>query len=195
MSQSVESVVASGASTKPQSTVGQYTLDGSHSHVGFSVRHMMISNVRGEFRTVSGEVAYDPGKPEATKLSVVIDVASIHTSEDKRDEHLKSPDFFDVAKFPTITFTSTKAKRTGDGVEVAGELTIHGVTRPVTLAVEDITPERSDPWGNRRIGATARTKILRSDFGMMWNAAIEAGGILVGDEIKIEIEAELVKKA
>ncbi len=173
----------------------RWVLDASHSHVSFSVRHMMITNVRGEFGKVSGQASWDPARPEATRLDVSIDVASINTREEKRDAHLRSPDFFDVASFPTITFVSKAARRRGDdGLELVGELTIRGTTREVTLAIEEITPPHADPWGNTRIGATARTKIRRSDFGMQWNAALEAGGVLVGDEVKIEIEAELVQQ-
>jgi polyisoprenoid-binding protein YceI len=171
-----------------------WTLDAAHSHVSFSVRHLMISNVRGELGKVSAEVSYDPLRPEATALDATIDVASINTREEKRDAHLRSADFFDVENHPTITFASRSVRRRGDGLEVVGDLTIRGTTREVTLAVEEITPEQTDPWGNRRVGASARTRIRRSDFGMRWNAALEAGGVLVGDEVSIQIEAELVRK-
>lgn len=171
-----------------------YTLDASHSHVGFSVRHMMISNVRGEFTKLAGEVNYDPHRPEATRINVTVDVDSINTREEKRDAHLKSADFFDAANFPHITFHSKSTRRTDDGLEVTGDLTIHGTTREVKLAVEDVTPEFADPFGFRRLGASARTKVRRSDFGMKWNAALEAGGVLVGDEISIQIEVELTRK-
>lgn len=174
--------------------VARYQLDAGHSHVAFSVRHMMISNVRGEFTKLSGLVHYDPERPEETLVLVSVDAASVSTREDKRDAHLRSADFFDVEQFPEITFVSRTARATDGGLDLVGELTIHGVTRPVTLAVEDVTPERVDPWGNVRFGATARTKIKRSDFGMTWNAALEAGGILVGDEIAIQIEAELIRQ-
>jgi polyisoprenoid-binding protein YceI len=172
----------------------RYDLDATHSHVAFSVRHMMIANVRGEFQKVSGQVSYDPANPEATAISASIDVASINTRDEKRDAHLRSPDFFDVGRYPTIEFVSRRAARRRDGLDVVGDLTIAGTTREVTLAVEEITPERVDPYGNARIGATARTKIRRSDFGMRWNAALEAGGVLVGDEISIQLEVELLKR-
>jgi len=168
-----------------------YDVDAAHSHVGFSVRHMMISNVRGEFSKLTGQVHYDPARPEETIVLVSIDASSISTREEKRDQHLRSADFFDVEQFPEITFVSRRATVTDDGLDLLGELTIHGVKGPVTLSVEEITPERVDPWGNVKLGATARARIKRSDFGMVWNAAIETGGILVGDEIKIEIEVEL----
>jgi polyisoprenoid-binding protein YceI len=171
-----------------------YTLDASHSHVGFAVRHMMVSNVRGEFTKLAGTVTYDPEQPEATRVDVKIDVASLNTREEKRDAHLRSADFFDVENFPQLTFVSTSARRRGDGLELTGDLTIHGTTREVKLAVEDITAEHTDPWGQKRLGASARTKIRRSDFGMRWNAALEAGGVLVGDEISIELEVELIRQ-
>lgn len=174
--------------------MSRYVIDPSHSHAAFSVRHVMVSNVRGEFQKFSGEISYDPARPEATTASVSIDVASISTREEKRDAHLRSADFFDVEKFPTITFQSKGAKASGDGLAVVGDLTIHGVTREVTLAVSEITGEHNDPWGNTRIGGSASTKIKRSDFGMVWNAAIEAGGVLVGDEVKIQLEVELIKQ-
>jgi len=172
----------------------RYVLDASHSHVSFAVRHMMISNVRGEFSKLAGEAEFDPARPEAARLSVSIDVASISTREDKRDQHLRGADFFDVEQFPEITFQSRSVAPTDGGLAVTGDLTIRGVTRSVTLSVEDIAPERLDPWGNARMGATARTKIRRSDFGMKWNAALETGGFLVGDEISIVIEAVLIRQ-
>jgi polyisoprenoid-binding protein YceI len=172
----------------------RWTLDASHSNVSFSVRHMMISNVRGEFGKVTGQAGYDPQRPEASELEVEIDVASISTREEKRDAHLRSPDFFDTANFPSMTFKSRGVRRRGQDLEVTGDLTIRGTTRPLTLTITDITPVATDPWGNRRVGASARGKLRRSDFGMRWNAALEAGGVLVGDEVTINIEAELVSQ-
>jgi polyisoprenoid-binding protein YceI len=170
----------------------RWTLDPAHSHVSFSVRHMMISNVRGEFSKVTGQASYDASNPAASQLSVSIDVASINTREEKRDAHLRSADFFDVENHPTMTFVSKTVRPRGDGLEVVGQLTIRGTSREVTLGLEEITPQFADPWGNLRIGASARTKVRRSDFGMRWNAALEAGGVLVGDEVSIQIEAELI---
>jgi polyisoprenoid-binding protein YceI len=152
---------------------------------------MMVSTVRGEFQKVSGDVVYDPAHPERTEIKVTIEAASINTREPQRDTHLKSADFFDVEKFPTIEFRSKSAKKTGDGIDVLGELTIHGVTRPVTLQVEVPTAEHADPWGFIRLGADAKTSIKRSDFGMTWNTLLEAGGVVVGDEIKIQLGVEL----
>jgi polyisoprenoid-binding protein YceI len=183
------------AATPAQVPTGRFALDAAHSNVGFSVRHMMISNVRGQFGKVAGEISYDPARPEQTRLSVTIDVASIDTREEKRDAHLRSADFFDAEAHPQMTFVTRQVRRKGEGLELVGDLTIRATTREVTLAVDDITPEHTDPWGGRRIGATARGKIRRSDFGMRWNAALEAGGVLVGDEVKIEIEAQLVRQS
>lgn len=183
------------ATTQTTAQPTRWTLDASHSSVGFSVRHMMITNVRGEFEKVSGEVVFDPKQIGSAKVSASIDVSSINTREPKRDEHLKSAEFFDAAAHPTITFASRAVRAKGEGYEVVGDLTIHGTTKEVTLTVEDVTAEHTDPWGQRRIGASAKTKVRRSDFGMTWNAALEAGGVLVGDEISIQIEVSLVKQA
>lgn len=173
----------------------KYTIDLSHSHASFTVRHMMITNVRGEFQKFSGEVSYDPALPEATTASVSIDVASINTREEKRDAHLRSADFFDAANHPTMTFTARGAKQSGDGLAIVGDLTIRGTTKEVTLTVDEITPEGKDPWGNTRLGASAHTKINRTDFGLNWNSALEMGGVLVGEEVKIQLEVELIKQA
>ena len=172
----------------------RWTIDASHSHVGFAVRHLMISNVRGEFTKLEGAAGYDPARPEATTVDVSIDVASVNTREEKRDAHLRSADFFDVENYPTMRFVSTSARERGENLELEGELTIHGVTREVTLKVADITPQSKDPWGKLRVGAAAKTKIRRSDFGMVWNAALETGGVVVGDEITITLEVELVRE-
>jgi len=173
-----------------------YRIDPAHSSAHFVVRHMMIANVRGTFTKLSGTVEYDPDNPAETKIDATIEPASISTREEQRDAHLRSADFLDVEKFPTITFQSTRVQPSGDGeAKVTGNLTIHGVTREVTLTVEGPTPETKDPWGNVRRGAAATTKIKRSEFGLTWNAALETGGFLVGDELKIEIEVELLAVA
>lgn len=171
-----------------------WKLDPAHSVAEFKVRHMMISNVKGQFTGVSGTLTYDPANPAASSVEATIDATSIKTGEEQRDTHLKSPDFFDAAKYPTLSFKSTSVKRTGDGeAEVTGDLTIHGVTRAVTFKVEGPTPPGKDPWGNTRIGASAVTKINRKDFGLTWNAALETGGILVGEEITINLDVQFVK--
>jgi polyisoprenoid-binding protein YceI len=180
-------------STTPGSAA-RWAIDASHSSVSFSVRHMMISNVRGEFQKVAGEVVYDPKRAEAAKVSVTIDVASIYTREEKREAHLRSADFFDAEKYPTITFVSKSIRRHGEGLDIVGDLTIRDTSREVTLAVAELSGEHADPYGNRRIGATASTKIRRSDFGITFNAALETGGVLVGDEVSISLDIQLIKQ-
>lgn len=176
-------------------TASRWAIDASHSSVSFSVRHMMISNVRGEFQKVVGDVVYDPKNVGASKLAVTIDVGSISTRDGKRDAHLLSADFFDAATHPTITFAATSVKRHGDGLDIVGDLTIRGATREVTLKVDELTDEQKDPYGNRRVGATAAVKIRRSDFGLSWNAVLETGGVLVGDEIGVSLDIQLIKQA
>ncbi|HEX4275869.1 MAG TPA: YceI family protein [Bryobacteraceae bacterium] len=173
-----------------------YEIDSAHSSAQFSVRHMMITNVRGGFSSIKGTAVYDSDNPAASTVEAVIDVNTINTLDAQRDGHLKSADFLDAEKYPTITFKSTKVEygNPGEG-KVTGDLTIHGVTKQVTLNVEGPTAEGKDPWGNTRAGASATTKIKRSDFGLTWNAALETGGIMVGDELKIEIEVEMIKGA
>jgi len=173
-----------------------YQIDPAHSAAQFKVRHMMIANVKGEFTKVSGNVTYDPSDPSAAQIQATVDASSISTRDEQRDGHLKSADFFDVAKFPTITFQSKEVVPTGsDSFEAVGDLTIRGVTQPVALTVEEVTPEAKDPWGNMRRGATAKTKIRRKDFGLNWNVTLEAGGFLVGDDIEIIIDVELIRQA
>ena len=174
----------------------QWQIDPVHSAAHFSVRHLMISNVRGEFSKLSGSAAIHTADPTKAKVEVTIEAASVNTREPQRDEHLRSSDFFDVAKYPTITFRSTRVEAHGaDNFKLAGDLTIHGVTKEVILDVEGPTPSVKDPWGNIRAGVTATAKINRKDFGLVWNAVTEAGGVVVGDEIKITIEAELIQQA
>jgi polyisoprenoid-binding protein YceI len=173
-----------------------YQIDSAHSAAHFSVRHMMISNVRGDFTKVSGTVLLDAQNPANSSVEALIDAASINTREPQRDTHLKSADFFDVEKYPEMVFRSKSVAAAEDGeLRVKGDLTIHGVTREVTLTVEGPTPEAKDPWGNLRIGATATTKINRKDFGLVWNVALEAGGVLVGEDIKISIDLEAIRQA
>ena len=173
-----------------------YTIDQAHSSAQFTIRHMMISNVRGGFSGIKGTVEYDPADPGAASIDVAIDTSTIRTLDDQRDAHLKSADFLDAEKYPTIAFKSTKVTPAGEGeLNVTGDLTIHGVTKPVVLKVEGPTTEGKDPWGNIRMGASGTTKIKRSDFGLTWNAALETGGILVGDELKIELEVQMIKAA
>lgn len=172
-----------------------WSIDADHSSVGFKVRHMMVSNVKGDFGKVNGVVDIDDKDLTKSKVEVSIDTASINTGVAKRDDHLKSADFFDVAKYPTMTFVSQKVKKAGsDKLKVYGQLTLHGVTREVVLDVEGPTRSYKDPWGNIKRGATATAKINRKDFGLTWNAAVESGGVVVGDEITIALEIELLKK-
>ena len=170
-----------------------WNIDPSHSTAEFSVRHMMITNVKGRFGKLEGTVEYDPAHPELSKFEATIDATSIDTRDEKRDAHLRSADFFDVEKNPKLTFTSREIKRTADGFTAIGDLTMHGITKPVTLEIEGPTEETKDPWGNTRIGASAHAKINRKDWGLNWNAALEAGGVLVGETVKITLEISLVK--
>jgi polyisoprenoid-binding protein YceI len=171
-----------------------YNIDPAHSSAQFSVRHMMISNVRGGFGSVKGTVAYDSDNPGESVIDATIDATTINTLDAQRDAHLKSADFLDVERYPAITFKSKKIEVAGsDELKVTGDLSVHGVTREATLKVEGPTGENKDPFGNVRVGASAATKIKRSDFGLSWNAALETGGFLVGDDLKIELEISLIK--
>jgi polyisoprenoid-binding protein YceI len=171
-----------------------WNIDADHSNIQFKVRHLMVSNVKGVFGKVQGTVDIDDKNIAKSKVAVTIDTESINTGVIKRDEHLKSADFFDVAKFPTMTFVSTKVAKNGkDKLKVTGDLTLHGVTRPVQLDVEGPSADSKDPWGKTRRGVSATTKINRKDFGLVWNKALETGGVVVGDEITISLEVEMIK--
>ena len=174
----------------------KWEIDPAHSVAAFSVRHMMVSNVRGEFTRLAGTLEGTGSDVTTARINVTIDPASVNTREPKRDAHLMSPDFFDVAKYPSLTFVSKKVERAGEGrLKVIGDLTIHGVTKQVVLDVDGPTPEVKDPWGGVRVGAHATAAINRKDFGLLWNKALEAGGVLVGDDVAITIDVELVKKS
>jgi polyisoprenoid-binding protein YceI len=171
-----------------------WNIDPDHTNIGFKVRHLMVSNVRGSFAKHSGVVDIDDKDITKSKVEVTIDTASINTNVQKRDEHLRSADFFDVAKYPTMTFVSRKVVKAGkDNLKVTGDLTLHGITREVVLDVEGPTMESKDPWGNIRRGAVASTKINRKDFGLTWNKTLETGGVVVGDEVTINLEIEMIK--
>lgn len=170
-----------------------WKIDPAHSSAHFVVRHMMITNVRGAFSGVQGTVVYDPADLNASSVDVTIDKNSLSTGDPNRDTHVKSADFLDVEKYPTITFKSKKITKDGDDLKVIGDLTIHGVTKEVVLNVEGPTGEQKDPYGNIRVGASATTKIKRSDFGLTWNAALETGGIMLGDDLKLELDVSLIK--
>lgn len=180
----------------PGTSVAQeasYSLDASHSNVGFKVRHNVISWVTGHFTKFEGTVKYDPKNIEATAASVTIDATSIDTEHVKRDEHLRSPDFFDTAAHPTITFVSTGVRNVTEegGFDLVGNLTMHGVTRAVTLSVEPFLGPVTDGYGNTKIGTTASVTIDRQDFGVSWSMALDAGGLVVGDDVRIVLELEL----
>jgi polyisoprenoid-binding protein YceI len=185
--------IATASSTTSPTTATRWTLDAGHSAVGFSVRHLMITNVRGEFEKFRGTIRYDAARPEATHFEATIDVASLNTREAKRDADLKSDLFFDAEKHPEITFVSRSARAAEDGLDVTGDLTVRGITREVLLSVREISAPQVDMRGNARIGATASTKIKRADFGMTWNKALDAGGVVVGEVVTITLEASLVK--
>ena len=172
-----------------------WTIDPDHSNVGFKVRHLMVSNVKGSFEKLTGVVEINDQDITKSKVEVSIDTNSINTNVQKRDEHLRNADFFDVANYPVMTFVSKKVAKAGkDKLKVTGDLTLHGVTKQVVLDVEGPTKESKDPWGNLRKGAAATTKINRKDFGLGWNKALETGGVAVGEEISITLEIEMIKK-
>jgi polyisoprenoid-binding protein YceI len=172
-----------------------WEVDPAHSTVGFAVRHMMVSTVHGSFAKYSGTIAIDDADVSKSTAHIEIDATSVTTGNEKRDEHLRSPDFFDTAHFPKLVFDSTRVEKKGDGsLALTGNLTIKNVTRPVVLVVSGLTGEVKDPWGGTRRGATATTKISRKEFGLSWNKALETGGAVVGDEVTIQLEVELTKK-
>jgi polyisoprenoid-binding protein YceI len=177
-----------------QTAATTWNIDPAHTIAEFKVKHMMIANVKGQFSKVSGVLTLDESALENSRVEATIEAASIETRDGQRDTHLKSADFFDVEKFPTLHFQSTSISLVRDGeLAVEGDLTIRGVTRKVRFAAEGPTPPIKDPWGNTRVAASATTKINRKDFGLTWNAALETGGILVGDEVTLTLEVEFVK--
>lgn len=177
------------------SPVTRYAIDTVHSEVGFRVRHMMVSWTRGKFDRFQGTLELDNQDVTRSKLEVTIEAGSINTNAPDRDTHLKSADFFDVGTFPHLTFTSQKVEAvTGGGLRVLGQLEIHGVKKAVALDVEPLTAAHKDPWGGIRRGTRATTKVSRKDFGLHWNAALELGGVVVGEEVEISLEIELVQK-
>lgn len=172
-----------------------YDVDPSHTRVGFSVTHMMVSTVRGEFGVVSGTVEWDPANVAATKVNATVGVNSVDTRDPKRDEHLRSADFFDIAKFADMTLKSKSVKNiTPEGFDLVGDLTIRGITKEVTFKVKTLPGDRKDPWGNMKTGTRATATINRQDFGMKWNTAIDGGGYIVGDEVTIELDIELARR-
>jgi len=171
-----------------------WKLDPAHSTAEFKVKHMMISNVKGSFSGLSGDLTLHEPDHILTKIDASIDVSTVSTGDAQRDGHLKGAEFFDVEKFPTMTFKSTKVVPEGGGdFTVTGDLTLHGVTQSVTFEVEGLSEPAKDPWGNLRIGLSVAAKINRKDFGLTWNAALETGGVLVGEDISIGLEVEFIK--
>ena len=186
---------ARSTTNAPTTNAAVWSVDPIHTTVGFAIRHLMVTTVRGIFEKVTGTVRYAPGEPEAAQIEVTIDPASVRTHDRQRDEHLQDPDFFDVARYPTIAFRSTAVCRgAGGGHAVKGELTLRGITRPITLAVHEIAGPHRDFRGARRIGATATAKLLRSDFGITYNIVLEAGGIALADEVALTIDLSLIEK-
>ena len=181
--------------TAPEvTTTTTWNIDPVHSTAQFKVKHMMISNVKGEFTALTGALKLDRAEVTQSQVTASIDATTINTNEAQRDDHLKSADFFDVEKFPSLSFKSTRVSQRGDGeLAVTGELSIHGVTRNVVFQVEGPSAPMKDPWGGTRIGLSATTRINRKDFGLTWNAALETGGILVGDEVTISLDIQLVQ--
>ena len=184
----------STATAQPTTATTTWNIDPAHSAAEFKVKHMMISNVKGHFAKVTGTLTLDESDLNRSRVEALIEVASLETRDAQRDAHLKSADFFHVEKFPTLSFKSTRISLVRDGELAAeGDLTIRGVTRKVVFSVEGPTPPAKDPWGNTRVGVSATTKINRKDFGLTWNAALETGSILVGDEVTIALDVEFLK--
>jgi len=178
----------------PQTVTTTWNIDPAHSVAEFKVKHMMISNVKGQFAKVSGKLTLDESELANSRVEAAIEASSIETRDAQRDAHLKSADFFHVEKFPTLSFKSKRLSLVRDGeLAVEGDLTIRGITRTVVFSVEGPTPPAKDPWGNTRVGVSATTKINRKDFGLIWNTALETGGILVGDEVTITLDVQFIK--
>ena len=179
----------------PASAATSWEFDPAHTGVQFKVRHLMVSSVRGDFEKVAGKIVYDETDITKSNADITIDAASINTRVAKRDEHLRSPDFLDAANHRTITFKSKRVEKNGDGtLKMTGDLTLRGVTREVALKVEGPTPQIKDAQGNLRVGGQATGKIHRKDFGLVWNKGLEAGGVVVGDEVDITIDVEIFRK-
>jgi len=179
--------------TSPASTI-TWKLDPAHSVAEFKVKHMMISNVKGSFTGLTGTLTEDKNDPTRSTVEAAIDIATLNTGDAQRDAHLKSADFFHHEQHPQMTFKSTKVEKKGDDeYTVTGDLSLHGVTKPVTFKVEGPSTPTKDPWGNTRIGLSATAKINRKDFGLSWNAALETGGVLVGEDVQITIDAEFIQ--
>jgi polyisoprenoid-binding protein YceI len=178
----------------PQTSTTTWNIDPAHSVAEFKVKHMMISNVKGRFGKVTGKLTLDESDLSKSQAEAVIEAASIETGDPQRDAHLKSADFLDAEKYSNLTFKSTRISLVRDGeLAVEGNLTIHGATKNVVFDVEGPTPPAKDPWGNTRVAVSATTKINRKDYGLTWNAALETGGILVGEEVTIALDVQFIK--
>jgi polyisoprenoid-binding protein YceI len=183
------------STTIEQAATTTWSIDAAHTEVGFEVKHLMISRVRGRFANVTGTIQLDEANLAASSVVAEIDVASIDTRQEQRDAHLRSPDFFDAERFPVISFRSTRVERgAGDGFRVVGELTIRDVTREVVLGAQD-EGRGKDPWGGDRAAFSASVTVDRRDFGLTWNQALETGGVLVGNDIRISLDVQAVKAA
>jgi polyisoprenoid-binding protein YceI len=178
----------------PSAATTTWNIDPAHSRAEFKVKHMMISNVKGGFSGLSGTLIEDTANPSNSHVEATVPIGSVSTGDEQRDTHLKSADFFDHEQHPVMTFKSTSIEKKGDEeYSVTGDLTLHGVTKPVTFAVDGPSEPGKDPWGNTRIGLSAKTKINRKDFGLVWNAALETGGILIGEDVQIELDVQFIK--
>ncbi|HET7501688.1 MAG TPA: YceI family protein [Kofleriaceae bacterium] len=172
-----------------------YELDPVHSHIGFSVRHMMVAQQRGEFRGAKGTLTLDRADLTKSHIEVEIDTTTVNSHVDDRDAHLRGPDFFDVANHPKMTFKSREVRVQNDGhLKVTGDLTIRGNTRTVVLDVEPVSEESRDPFGNTRVGTAVTGKISRKEFGLVWNATLETGGVALGDDVKLSFDVQFVRK-
>jgi polyisoprenoid-binding protein YceI len=193
MATSTTATPAAGSSAQTVKT-STWTVDPAHSHLGFAIRHLMIATVRGRFTQVQGTVTVDESDPTSASADISIATASVSTGDEKRDGHLRSPDFFDAERFPSMTFRSKRVEaKSTDAFRVLGDLTIRDVTREVALDVQ-LLGRAKDPWGQEHAAFEATTKIKRADYGLTWNAALEAGGVLVGDDVSISIEAQLLRQ-
>jgi polyisoprenoid-binding protein YceI len=192
----ISAALAAVLAVSAAATTTTWQIDPQHTAAGFAVKHLMISTVRGQFKGVTGTVNWEDQDISKSTVDITIDANTVDTSEPKRDADLKSDKFFDVAKYPTITFKSKKIEQVSAGkLKITGDLTIHGVTKEAVLDVEGPTPPIKDPWGNARVAANATTKINRQDFGVKWNANMDGGGVVVGDDVAITIDLEMIKKA
>jgi polyisoprenoid-binding protein YceI len=192
----ISAALAAVLAVSAAATTTTWQIDPQHTAAGFAVKHLMISTVRGQFKGVTGTVNWEDQDISKSTVDITIDANTVDTSEPKRDADLKSDKFFDVAKYSTITFKSKKIEQVSAGkLKITGDLTIHGVTKEAVLDVEGPTPPLKDPWGNTRVAANATTKINRQDFGVKWNANVDGGGVVVGDDVAITIDLEMIKKA